>query len=569
MNDFKKLNDVFDKRKNVDNDFDINEERREKILSLRKKKMNEKLTKFRLEYKDIELSNTVFINDGESVKLNQSFYTLFNQIKIFYKDESSIEKLLLKILFVLEEKANENEIEKNKIIYDFSGKDLINGPFVENLYEILKKYLKNSPKIIKLVIKILLYGCYIIISDESNDILNKSGYFISDDRYLDIYKIILDDSIKDNNKDIFLSMLFFLGNIANETKENQRILYEEKFLEKIIKSFDIQNEDVKTEKEKIWFLAQFDLEEIFTENEQLSLSIQNIYIDVFLNQTKFGLYDKKYKKDEKIETNDLLLNHLKLIANTSYCDSNTYLNNLFKSDILSFLIDYIDENTNISYISLVIDIFGNITNASSETINKLINIGMINVLIQVIKNKEYNGNLRGQALWPINNLLMDQNLCKTVLFDKKIINLFCEILNDDMISGRIFQEISYGIMNVVPLLSNEDILLLVDRYKIIQLFVKFFKNYIKNENFELNYERVVNQILSFLKTIMQFINFEDVNMSVNVGIIFQNQGGEEILDLILITINNNFEQEQYEYLKDIMKNIVSYVNFIKIKLKST
>lgn len=569
MNDFKKLNDVFDKRKNVDNDFDINEERREKILSLRKKKMNEKLTKFRLEYKDIELSNTVFINDGESVKLNQSFYTLFNQIKIFYKDESSIEKLLLKILFVLEEKANENEIEKIKIIYDFSGKDLINGPFVENLYEILKKYLKNSPKIIKLVIKILLYGCYIIISDESNDILNKSGYFISDDRYLDIYKIILDDSIKDYNKDIFLSMLFFLGNIANETKENQRILYEEKFLEKIIKSFDIQNEDVKTEKEKIWFLAQFDLEEIFTENEQLSLSIQNIYIDVFLNQTKFGLYDKKYKKDEKIETNDLLLNHLKLIANTSYCDSNTYLNNLFKSDILSFLIDYIDKNTNISYVSLVIDIFGNITNANSETINKLINIGMINVLIQIIKNKEYNGNLRGQALWPINNLLMDQNLCKTVLFDKKIINLFCEILNDDMISGRIFQEISYGIMNVVPLLSNEDILLLVERYKIIQLFVKFFKNYIKNENFELNYERVVNQILSFLKTIMQFINFEDVNMSVNVGIIFQNQGGEEILDLILITINNNFEQEQYEYLKDIMKNIVSYVNFIKIKLKST
>ena len=374
--DSKKINSLFYKREN-DEDFDINEERREKILSLRKKKINEKLYKFRLINKEIELSNTIFINDEESIKLNQPFYTLFNQIKIFSKNEKKTEALLLKILYVLEEKVNENEIEKIKAIYDFSGKDLINFKFVENLYEILKQYLNNSHKIIKLITKILLYGCYIISIDDTLEIENKTGYFISNDKYIDIYKIILDESIKDNNKDIFINLLFFIGNIANETKENQKILYEEKIVDKIIKSFDIQSEDVQIEKEKIWFLAQFELEEIFNENEQLSLEIQNIYIDVFLNQSKFELYKIKYQKDEKIQTNDFLLNHLKLIANTSYCSSDNYLNNLVKSDILSFLIDYIDDSTNVNYISLIIGILENISNAKSGILNELINTGTL------------------------------------------------------------------------------------------------------------------------------------------------------------------------------------------------
>ena len=131
--------------------------------------------------------------------------------------------------------------------------------------------------------------------------------------------------IKEKNDRIIYFMLFFISNIVEEDKGNQESLFISGTLNYIINSIDIEKDTSLEIDAKIWCIGKFDLEEKYNINLDLTLKIQNIYVELFLNQEKFNLFDGINKE---MDENNIFYNFLKLIDNTSYCTQVAYIETL-------------------------------------------------------------------------------------------------------------------------------------------------------------------------------------------------------------------------------------------------
>lgn len=214
----------------------LKEEHYNKLLSLRKKKMNKKILKFRVEFKNQNNS----MNMDDQIKPDESFIPILEKLRNSYQNEHQTALLLKKISFIIRTKTSLSENNKNKRIFNFSYTELITNLPANFLCQLSEKYSK-SQNIIELISNIFLYSCLFLIQEDNNND-NKAAYFISDKEYIETYKRMLINASENKNYEIVKNMLLFIGKIADDSQENQKILYKNKIIEIILKFFDINEE---------------------------------------------------------------------------------------------------------------------------------------------------------------------------------------------------------------------------------------------------------------------------------------------------------------------------------------
>jgi hypothetical protein len=527
----------------------MNQERYKTKLTLRKKKLAEKISQKRnIDYlNSTQLinntlntmqNNTIQFNFEKIVKLNESFEDLISKLSTELKDEEKITKLLTNIIIIIEQRIK-SESYKTKLIgniYDFKAQVLPENKLIEKLYQLILIYMKDA-EIMELITRLLYLSTLFInifsVKEDSGLLdqygrLNKNGYFLSSDKYIDIYNKIFEIYIKEKNKKIIYFMVIFIANIAENEKGNQEDLCTSGTLNYVINSIDIENDNLHELDMKIWCLSKFDLGEKYNIDLELSLKIQKIYIEIYLNQSKYNLIDKI---NETMDENNFFYNFLKVIENLSYCIQVGYVEVLYKSNILEFLMDNVN-NENQVMIGMIIGIFSNLTNADTCLLKRLIDIGGLKFLINILLDKNINNEIRGSTMVSINNLLNEPLLWNKVLFDHNLLKIFCVLLKDKNLDQIIFSEICYGIDIILPFCDTDNLKIIIDEYYIIQLLCIAMKNIIEN-----NKSIFPNYCSIFINLIFKFLLEDNDSLKEDIIIKFKSINGIELIDQIFSKCN--------------------------------
>jgi hypothetical protein len=527
----------------------MNQERYKTKLTLRKKKLAEKISQKRnIDYlNSTQLinntlntiqNNTIQFNFEKIVKLNESFEDLISKLSTELKDEEKITKLLTNIIIIIEQRIK-SESYKTKLIgniYDFKAQVLPENKLIEKLYQLILIYMKDA-EIMELITRLLYLSTLFInifsVKEDSGLLdqygrLNKNGYFLSSDKYIDIYNTIFEIYIKEKNKKIIYFMVIFIANIAENEKGNQEDLCTSGTLNYVINSIDIENDNLHELDMKIWCLSKFDLGEKYNIDLELSLKIQKIYIEIYLNQSKYNLIDKI---NETMDENNFFYNFLKVIENLSYCIQVGYVEVLYKSNILEFLMDNVN-NENQVMINMIIGIFSNLTNADTCLLKRLIDIGGLKFLVNILLDKNINNEIRGSTMVSINNLLNEPLLWNKVLFDHNLLKIFCVLLKDKNLDQIIFSEICYGIDIILPFCDTHNLKIIIDEYYIIQLLCVAMKNIIEN-----NKSIFPNYCSIFINLIFKFLLEDNDSLKEDIIIKFKSINGIELIDQIFSKCN--------------------------------
>ena len=543
----------------------MNEDRYKTKLSLRKKKLQEKISERRkIEYTNnniIDTENKFHLKDF--IFLNMSFKDLINQMLVDYKEKEKIKNLLLKMCNVLKERINSEGITLIGNIYNFNMNDFIENNWINNLYQIIILYLKD-PDIIVIISRLLCYSSDFFNKDvvnENNNInllydktdhLNRCGYFISSDKYIDLYNKLFDIYLKEKkeiNEEIIYHLVFFIGNLALNEPDNQENLYISRTLNYILDSVDMEKDSNVLIDVKIWCLSKFDLKEKFLIDLDLSLKIQKIYIELFMNQFKFNLFDG-IKRD--MNEDNIFYNFLELIVNSTNCTEVDYVQNLIKSNILEFLMDNIN-NKSTKMILSILYIFLNLTNAETSLLNRLINIGLIQFFKNIFSDKTLDKEIYNVAIISINNLLNEPQLWNKVLLDGGILKIFCVWLKDKNIDANFFNEICFGIYSVLPFCNKENLEKILDEYFIIQLTCEAMKNILLNDkNICPEYFGV---FISLINQILMNVD-NDYNLKENILVKFGSVNGIEIIEQIISRLHEvDYSTFTNKEIEDIKKTI--------------
>jgi len=547
----------------------MNQERYKTKLTLRKKKLAEKISQKRnIDYlNSTQLinntlntmqNNTIQFNFEKIVKLNESFEDLISKLSTELKDEEKITKLLTNIIIIIEQRIK-SESYKTKLIgniYDFKAQVLPENKLIEKLYQLILIYMKDA-EIMELITRLLYLSTLFInifsVKEDSGLLdqygrLNKNGYFLSSDKYIDIYNKIFEIYIKEKNKKIIYFMVIFIANIAENEKGNQEDLCTSGTLNYVINSIDIENDNLHELDMKIWCLSKFDLGEKYNIDLELSLKIQKIYIEIYLNQSKYNLIDKI---NETMDENNFFYNFLKVIENLSYCIQVGYVEVLYKSNILEFLMDNVN-NENQVMINMIIGIFSNLTNADTCLLKRLIDIGGLKFLINILLDKNINNEIRGSTMVSINNLLNEPLLWNKVLFDHNLLKIFCVLLKDKNLDQIIFSEICYGIDIILPFCDTDNLKIIIDEYYIIQLLCVAMKNIIEN-----NKSIFPNYCSIFINLIFKFLLEDNDSLKEDIIFKFKSINGIELIDQIFSKCNemdtNCLSKEEKHDIENIFK----------------
>ena len=543
----------------------MNEDRYKTKLSLRKKKLQEKISERRkIEYTNnniIDTENKFHLKDF--IFLNISFKDLINQMLVDYKEKEKIKNLLLKMCNVLKERINSEGITLIGNIYNFNMNDFIENNWINNLYQIIILYLKD-PDIIVIISRLLCYSSDFFNKDavnENNNInllydktdhLNRCGYFISSDKYIDLYNKLFDIYLKEKkeiNEEIIYHLVFFIGNLALNEPDNQENLYISRTLNYILDSVDMEKDSNLLIDVKIWCLSKFDLKEKFLIDLDLSLKIQKIYIELFMNQFKFNLFDGI---NRDMNEDNIFYNFLELIVNSTNCTEVDYVQNLIKSNILEFLMDNIN-NKSTKMILSILYIFLNLTNAETSLLNRLINIGLIQFFKNIFSDKTLDKEIYNVAIISINNLLTEPQLWNKVLLDGGILKIFCVWLKDKNIDANFFNEICFGIYSVLPFCNKENLEKILDEYFIIQLTCEAMKNILLNDkNICPEYFGV---FISLINQILMNVD-NDYNLKENILVKFGSVNGIEIIEQIISRLHEvDYSTFTNKEIEDIKKTI--------------
>lgn len=543
----------------------MNEDRYKTKLSLRKKKLQEKISERRkIEYTNnniIDTENKFHLKDF--IFLNISFKDLINQMLVDYKEKEKIKNLLLKMCNVLKERINSEGITLIGNIYNFNMNDFIENNWINNLYQIIILYLKD-PDIIVIISRLLCYSSDFFNKDavnENNNInllydktdhLNRCGYFISSDKYIDLYNKLFDIYLKEKkeiNEEIIYHLVFFIGNLALNEPDNQENLYISRTLNYILDSVDMEKDSNLLIDVKIWCLSKFNLKEKFLIDLDLSLKIQKIYIELFMNQYKFNLFDGI---NRDMNENNIFYNFLELIVNSTNCTEVDYVQYLIKSNILEFLMDNIN-NKSTKMILSILYIFLNLTNAETSLLNRLINIGLIQFFKNIFSDKTLDKEIYNVAIISINNLLTEPQLWNKVLLDGGILKIFCVWLKDKNIDANFFNEICFGIYSVLPFCNKENLEKILDEYFIIQLTCEAMKNILLNDkNICPEYFGV---FISLINQILMNVD-NDYNLKENILVKFGSVNGIEIIEQIISRLHEvDYSTFTNKEIEDIKKTI--------------
>ena len=525
------------------------------------------------EDRNIEFFNNINNNfnnnkiDLEKINLiNEKFTNLIKQIRMDPENEIKLKNLLEKIKYILQERCKNINAKLIGNIYQFTVCDLYKNRWIENFCELIPKYLKNG-EIMELIIYILFLSSEFIKYFSGNDYLlidnkalfEKNQYFISSDKYIDLYNEILDLYIKEKNKKINNLMVFFISNIAEEEKNNQEKLFFSGTLNYIINSIDIENDSSKEIVAKIWCIGKFDLGQKYNINLDLTLKIQNIYVKLFDKYKKSNLFDEI---NDKMDKSSLFYNFLKLIDNTSYCTQVAYFETLLSSNILEFLMKK-DNNKNKIMINIILNAYTKLTTAETSLKKRLIDIDVLKFLINLVKDKTLDSDIHNKALISINNLLINPHLWNKVLFynDSDVLELFCNLLNDKNIDKNNFSEICYGLKGILIFLEKGCLSEIIEKKNIIKLTTNAMKNILK-ANKKIDY----SHCLIYLTFIIKFMSLAH-NIREKILIIIKKEKGLELIEQIINRYSDIDIKNVTNDAKRDIKKLLTYTQVIKELIK--
>ena len=352
-------------------------------------------------------------------------------------------------------------------------------------------------------------------------------------------------------------MINFIGHIAENQESNQLSLFGAGTMKVILDSIKIEESEDKLINDKIWCLSKFEVEKLYIANLELAEKIQKIYINIYYNKEKYDLFNDINKE---IDGNNFLYTFLKLIENSVGCIDRIIAENLIKSNLIEFLIDnFINKDNEFNYV--IIQILINLSNTECDICKRLINIGVIKYLINIINDKTLPEYLRVRAFYPINNFLFDSQLVNLVLFGQKVLQLFYDLLNDENIESLIFKEILAGFSESLFNIDNSILYQLIDEFKIIQIICKIMKKVMEQK---INNYEILEKFCSFFYVL---IDNNDNNLINKIIIIFQNSEGEELLDRILLFISKISLEELNKEDSNIINNISIMTESLKDKIK--
>ena len=360
--------------------IDVNNEINNKKLTLRKKKLNKFLNEKR--YKKIE-NNNILNEENKGLKLNNEndklkFFYILNQIEI--KSNNNNEPELINNLEIIYYSLNsiKDELENLNIFNEIVDKGLI-----KILHEkIIPKYLNNLHIIylVTLILSVFIeFIKYFLYDDENNDdeFEKMQNYFLSQNNYIQNYKLIFEKYF--NDKNILSNLCIFFSIIIFENNTNLSIILNENFLNVIVDNFSLDEKNIFYIENKLQFISNFENKEFIENNSDLCLKIQNIIIKLIFQ------FQEILKKNENLQ---VLAYIIKINGNLSYSSNETIINNFFDYEIIQFILDLeLDEKCN--FLDFVLIFFGNLLCNNIDIVRKLYNYGIYNMLINIIKNNKY------------------------------------------------------------------------------------------------------------------------------------------------------------------------------------
>ena len=238
------------------------------------------------------------------------------------------------------------------------------------------------------------------------------------------------------------------------------------------------------------------------------------------------------------------------------------MENFIKSNLLEYLMDnFINKDKKL--LDIVIGIFINITNSDYTLGKRMVNLGLVSFLIKVVTDKTMDIKLRLGIMLCINNFLLDPKLCNLVLFEKKILETFLLLLNEENIDHSLFQEICYGFICSIPNCGNESLNKIIEEYDIIEILLKRMKQILSYENIT-----KITPIQTFLGVILKLFEICDNYLIEKINKKLLWSGIEEILDKIL-NIFSDIDIENYrnEEEKKEITYLIDMADVIKSKIK--
>ena len=527
-------------KKYNDEEISIINEKRNFLLSLRKKKLNKKILEKRNNFININNENqNQNSNKCVDVKKSNSFISniksKFNELlSDKNNNETNYIKTLNEIIKYLQNSFK--DIQLNEI-----SMPLIEYKIINKIYNDLtiNKYINNY-EILNLLL--IIFSCILFIYNYclDSDILKKD--FILDKKYVIFYLSLFDIE----NDEVIYNSYKFIGLLSHDSVEIKKIMLDEKILEKIINHNKYDNEKEIIEV-KIWCISQFDINIKYNENSELCLRLQDFYIFVFNNYINNNNYN-----------NELLNNYIKILTNLSFCIGEEYINNLLKTNILNYLLES-NINNKLSK-EHILTIIGNMNYISNPKIYFYLYNITIQYLISIILDKKNSEDIIGLSYWCINNYCIYKNLCLDIYFEKNLLSINKNyIIKNEKINENIFNEICIGYVNLIRSINEDKKYILIKKYNIISLIIQGFK---KIELFQ-NINKIGVNVIEIIFALLTIDNEELINYN---RYIFESEGGNEYIfekiNNILLEQNNikNTELDENEI------NILEFINYIKSKL---
>ena len=510
--------------KKANNSINENEENHEYSLSLRKKKNESKILQFRLgNNKNSVLQKSII----QQIKIQ------FNELLINKNNNSNL-LLILKdlsqnfqklISFPLEDIILENI----SVLLDYEFIQKIISQIYQNIISI------NLIEESEVINNYLLIYCSLLwvcnnFDQKKETCIKIKELFISQKDYINLYISLL----KINDKNIIYNIYKFIGLLleCRISFNNIKKLYMSNFIDEIIKNASFDN-DITILEIKIWCLSLFGLRKEFAININLSNNIQQFYLNIFNN-----IIIPNYSKHSKILTEKFLYNYIKLIANTSNCNDNDYINKILENNILNFITKVtFNEISNELLIKQVLIIIGNMNYTNDkEIVIKIYNTNdIIEYLIDIISNVKSSVNNINLALWVINNFLENKEICIQIFYKKKLFSIYKKLVydNERILTEDNLNEICLSFQYLWNFANKSQKNFIIVKFDLMKLLITGFKKLCTvkySSNLYSNFIELIYVLLTLRNKELVWLN----------KLTFEKEGGREFVLDKIIEIFNEF-----------------------------
>ena len=285
--------------------------------------------------------------------------------------------------------------------------------------------------------------------------------------YLEIYK-----QYSPNEKAFTNLILYFIANVIAVSKESQLLVYQSGLFGEIASSINLSQDPIEDIDVKIFFLSQLSVSSIYENDIMFSLQLQKIYFDIIL------LREELLLRDEHRDITYILNNSLWGLANVSFCENDTFINNFIKFDIISYIINSNSKSQVVLNPSL--KIIGNLLSNKEEFVNKIISPELFHYLIENICYKNNDISIKSIGLWAMSNIFSDENQQKYI-FQYNLPDILNDLFELNFPpDSEIDKEIAFQIGKYIEISNDEAAVVLIKKYDICSLQKKMLEKYSYN-----------------------------------------------------------------------------------------